>query len=106
MRRRWKFLYPDLSKLDYYLTGSTYVTFDDAILTQSLLVDHSQRSRVVLENHNNGNNTNPAQSDCSRKWTRTIYLLQMTNEEIFGLPFVIIPLFIINKRNKKFLWLT
>ena len=37
---REKFLHPDSSKFRDYLTGSTYVTFDDAMVKQSLLVDN------------------------------------------------------------------
>ena len=66
MRARAKFLHPDLSKFDDYLTRSNYVPFDDEILTQSILVDHSTHIRVVLDYHHSGNNTNTAQYDCSR----------------------------------------
>ena len=40
MCTREKFLHPDWSKFDDCLTGSTYVPFGDAMLTQSLLVYH------------------------------------------------------------------
>ena len=63
---REKFLHPYLSKFDYYLNGSTYVTFNYSMLTQSLLVYHSTRIIVVLYDHHSGKNTNPAQYYCSR----------------------------------------
>ena len=66
MREREKFLHPDLSKFDDHLTGSTYLPFDGAMLTQSLLVYHSPLIRVVLEDNHNGNNTNPEKYDCGR----------------------------------------
>ena len=56
-----------------YLTRSAYVFFDDSMLTQSLLVDHSQSIIVLLDYHHIGNNTNPVQYDCSRNCPRTIY---------------------------------
>ena len=68
MRSRETFLHPDLSKFENYLTGITYVPCYDAMFTNYLLLDHYPRIRVVLYNHHSGNNTNPAQYDCSRNW--------------------------------------
>ena len=70
MRERANFLRPDLSKFDHYLSGSVYAPFDYFMLTQSILVYHSPHIRVVLNDHHSGNNTNPAQNDCSRNLTR------------------------------------
>ena len=50
------------------------------MLTQSLLVDHSPHIRVVLGNHYGGNNTNPAQYDCSRNLPRTIYVCHIMDK--------------------------
>ena len=68
MHARENFLRTYSSKFDDYLTGSTYTPFYDAMQTQYLLVDNSPSIRVVLEDHCIGNNTNPAQYDCSRNW--------------------------------------
>ena len=75
------------------------------MLTQFLLLYHPPRIRVVLDDHNGGNNTNTAQYYCSRNWPGTIYVCQMMDKEIFGVPFVMIPGFNINKIDTKLLWL-
>ena len=56
-------LSPDLSKFDNCLNGSTYIHFDDFMLTQSILVGHSSLIIVLIDYHNSGNNTDPAQYD-------------------------------------------
>ena len=106
IRASAKFLHPDLSKFDDYLTGSIYVHFYDAMLKKSLLVDHSPPTIVVLYYFHSGKNNNPAQYDCSINWPRTIYVYHMMNNEIFGISFVMIPGFDRNKRDIKLLWLT
>ena len=106
MRARAKLLHPDLSKFDDYLTGSNYVPFDDAMLTQYILVDHSPCIRVVLDDHRSGNNTKPAQYDCSINWPSNIYVCQIMDKERLGTSFVIIPEFNTNKIYMNFLWLT
>ena len=67
------------------------------MLTQSLLVDHSSRIIVLLDNNHSGNNSNPAQYDCSRNCPRTIYVCQIMDKEIFGVLFVMIIGFLSNK---------
>ena len=99
MHAKAKYLHPDLSKFDDYLTESIYVIFDDSMLTWSLLVDHLAHIRVVLDHNHSGYNTNTAQYYCSRNWPGTIYVCQMMDKEIFGVPFVMIPGFNSNKRD-------
>ena len=100
-----KFLHPDLSKFDNDLTASTYVPFDNYMLTLSILVNHLPRIRVLLYENHSGNNNNPEQYDCSINWPRNIYVFHIQDKEIFGVPFVMIPGFNINKIDMELLWL-
>ena len=106
MHAKAKYLHTDLSKFDDYLTESTYVIFDDSMLTWSLLVDHLAHIRVVLDHNHSGYNTNTAQYYCSRNWSRTIYVCQMTEKDNFGIKCVIVAGFNSNKRYTKLLFLT
>ena len=106
MHARAKFLHLDLSKFEDFFTGSNSIPFDNAMLTQCLLVVHSTRIRVVIDNNHSCSNTNPFQYDCSRNWPRTLYACHIIDREIFGVPFVMITGFNSKKRDKKLLWLT
>ena len=95
---RATFIHPDLSKSDDYLTAINYTPFENAILTQSLLVDHSPRIIVVLDDNHIGNSNNTEQYDYSTNWPGNIYVCQMMDKKIFGVSFVMLPGFNSNKR--------
>ena len=102
----WLILIRICGTLGVGLTGSTYVPLDDAMLTKSLLVDHSPRIRVVLYDYHSGNTTNPAQYAYSRSWPRNNYVCQMMDKERFGVSLFMIPGFNSNKSDTELLWLT
>ena len=53
MRQRARLLHPDPNtEFKEYMSGSTYVPFNDAMLTQSYLTDQTPAISIVYKNNN------------------------------------------------------
>ena len=94
MRQRARLLHPDPNtEFKEYMSGSTYVPFNDAMLTQSYLTDQTPAISIVYKNNNQ------FVYQCSRNWPRTIYVCQKMDSGRYGVPFVSIPGFTKSKRD-------
>ena len=97
-----KRLYPTQECLEDYYYGSTYVSLNDAILTQKDIGDHKLLNVLIDVNRNDNQQY---RISCKRNWPSHVYIVQKFDKKGFGVPFVPIVKCTLRGRDTRVLWI-